>query len=118
MLKYINMAVTEEEYSYIIERASEEGVTVQTFIRNTIFPKRENDEYEKIYEKMLTLIYALEPGVEFTLKEVFGFEWKSFDRGLRTSLGRSFNHSVNNGLVKNVRCLYKREQNNNLYLKE
>ena len=115
MAKVIQVSFSDQEFKFLSLQAEKEGVTIPLYIKNRVLPKGEFDEF---FEKLIKIVDNLENGKVFTIRDLFGDEWREIEKGMRLSLGRTFNKKVINGATKKVEALpYKDSSNTQLYKK-
>lgn len=110
----IQLLVSDEEYEWIKEKADKKNMTVSLYVREQLFEGRNN--LAAYYSELLKKVEELDAGIEFTIKELFGVDWR-MDRGIKLRLGRMFNEQVQNGVVKNVKLMKKDSSNAKHYKK-
>ena len=110
----IQLLVSNEEYEWLKERADEKNMTVSFYARELLFEGRNN--LAVYYNELLKKVEELNTGIEFTIKELFGVDWR-MDRGIKLRLGRMFNEQVQNGVIKNVKLIRKDSSNTKHYKK-
>lgn len=113
--KVVQISLSEVEYEYLMNKSKEKGITIPMLIKQEVLPK---GEYDVVYQKLLDLINPIKSGTQFTIREVFGIEWKEISKGTRLSVGRGFFKSVTGGAITNVKALdYKDSTNTQVYVK-
>lgn len=110
----IQLLVSDEEYEWIKEKADKKNMTVSLYVRGLLFEGRNN--LAVYYNELLKKVEELNTGIEFTIKELFGVDWR-MDRGIKLRLGRMFNEQVQNGVIKNVKLIRKDSSNTKHYKK-
>jgi hypothetical protein len=106
LAKVIQVSFSDDDFKYLQKMAQEEGITVPMYVKKKVLPRR---EYDEAFERLLQLISELQPGEEFSIREVFGTQWKTISKGTRLSLGRCFYQSLEKGLVQGVVALDKKD---------
>lgn len=110
----IQLLVSDEEYEWIKEKADKKNMTVSLYVRGLLFEGRNN--LAAYYNELLKKVDELDVGTEFTIKELFGVNWR-MDRGIKLRLGRMFNEQVQNKVIKNVERMDKDSSNARHYKK-
>ncbi len=110
----IQLLVSDEEYEWIKEKADKKNMTVSLYVRGLLFEGRNN--LAAYYNELLKKVDELDVGTEFTIKELFGVNWR-MDRGIKLRLGRMFNEQVQNKVIKNVKPMNKDSSNAKHYKK-
>ena len=110
----IQLLVSDEEYEWIKEKADKKNMTVSLYVRGLLFEGRNN--LAAYYNELLKKVDELDVGTEFTIKELFGVNWR-MDRGIKLRLGRMFNEQVQNGVIKNVKLIRQDSSNTKHYKK-
>lgn len=73
-------------------------------------------DYEPWINLAISKTGALRKGTEFVLKDLFdGVKWNELSGGEKREFGRRFKHLVNKGLIPNVICIGKANNNSTCY---
>ncbi|MCI8891262.1 MAG: DUF1413 domain-containing protein [Eubacterium sp.] len=110
----IQLLVSNEEYEWIKEKADKKNMTVSLYARELLLEGSNN--LAVYYNELLEKVDELNTGIEFTIKELFGVNWR-MDRGVKLRLGRMFNEQVQNGVIKNVKLIRQDSSNTKHYKK-
>jgi len=113
--KVVQVSFSEQEYEFLSKQAEIEGLTIPLLIKNRVLPK---GDFDKVFDKLKKLVKDLESGKVFTVRDLFGTDWREIEKGMRLSLGRTFYKNVLNGAIGGVEALkYKDSANTQLYKK-
>lgn len=75
-------------------------------------------DYENLLQKAEQKILALNADTEFFLKDLFeGTEWNKLKKGEKSSFGKLFKNSVDNGRFINIVYIGKAPNNSAIYKK-
>lgn len=109
----VQILFTEKQYKDLEKKAVKQGLTVPLYIKGIIL---DDDEFSIAYESLIQKVEALASGTRFSIKLLFGTEW-TMGRGIKLSLGKTYNDRVKKGLITNVRQEGKDSSNVMWYIK-
>ena len=89
--KKVIIGFSSEEFVEIQESAQKQGLSITQYIKSKVI----SNEFDVKYKELLQKVNQLEPGKEFSIKELWeAGEWNSIPRGVRLSLGRYFYKNI------------------------
>lgn len=112
----ISVTLTQAELKLAEKLAKEHGLPLAQCVKQF---RLCDQVFEEHFETLKRRAAAQPEGQPFTVMGLFDdAEWNDLDRGLKLSLGRTFNHFVRGGKLPGVRPAGKNSSNVQLYEKE
>ena len=112
----ISVTLTQAELKLAEKLAKEHGLPLAQCVKQF---RLCDQVFEEHFETLKQRAAAQPEGQPFTVMGLFDdAEWNDLDRGLKLSLGRTFNHFVRGGKLPGVRPAGKNSSNVQLYEKE
>jgi hypothetical protein len=75
-------------------------------------------DFDMLITKGRKKLNKIKIGDQFVLKDLYaGIEWNDLSKGERMMLGKVFKNKVNDGIIPNVVCVGKADNNSTMYKK-
>ena len=99
MPKVIQIPVSDDEYTELVEKANAEGSTIAQYIKNIVFP---GNDFRRWFPELINRVNSLAMGTDFNIRAVMATDWANIPKGIKLALGRVFFQHVDVGRIANV----------------
>ena len=121
----VQLRFTKDEYEKLKGLSHEKYLTVPQYIKSESLGLQSINasEFANSCETLMRLVGDLNipkggDSIEFTIRELFGLEWRTLSASLRIALGKSFYKRVVEDGVPKVQCVKKNKANTMVYRKQ
>lgn len=115
-MRKFQIVVSDAEYEFLQKVASDKGISVSQYIRDQVFPEKNNFEIK--WNSLLEKIANYPVGLEFDIAMIVGREeWSSYDKSTKLSLARTLNRQVTKHKLAFLEIAGKSAANVTIYIK-